>query len=301
MTKIFKVMEAIFVPPSERPNGQKSAILFGATQGWSQNWCEGAMHADAAPPSPEIIWAPGFCPAPPVLQQPPAVNMRPIPVRVRLSTSWGEAKLERVAAVVVLVLRESESLDSPVVGKLPLGAEAFVVERLQLGEVTRLLLTANERTTRPLGWITGSKGKQKYVLYGPSPAPARPGWVPGFHTSLTAPSTAIQEPSYSKGTAYAAHASPCATPASSPHGRRSARPAASPASTPSSSPQSSPHGRRSARSAASPASTPSSSPHGRRSGRSLNSEPPTSSLVLATVLSSSGSAFGSIPRGAVNV
>merc|ERR1712094_9053 len=65
-------------------------------------------------------------------------------VRVQLSP-WGgmgprQTMLERVVATRVLVLRQGADLDSKVIGKLPSGGEAFVLEAKQVGDVMRYLI-----------------------------------------------------------------------------------------------------------------------------------------------------------------
>merc|ERR1711924_419070 len=80
-----------------------------------------------------------------------------------------QTMLERVVATRVLVLRQGADLDSKVIGKLPSGGEAFVLEAKQVGDVMRYLITATAHTAAPLGWITASKGGHSLVAFSPAP------------------------------------------------------------------------------------------------------------------------------------
>ena len=81
-----------------------------------------------------------------------------LPLRVLLA-EWaaGRADVPRAVANTVLVLRASAELDSPVMGKLLKGSEAYVLDTCQIddgSQTFRSLITATAHTAAPLGWVT---------------------------------------------------------------------------------------------------------------------------------------------------
>ena len=108
------------------------------------------------------------------------------PVRVRLA-AWASdppSNLLRVVATRTLVLRRDATLDSEILGKLPAGCEAFVLQTIEVGlaRVRRSLLTGAAKTAAPLGWVTSAKDNVALL------APTGPrSWKPKplvFYTSL---------------------------------------------------------------------------------------------------------------------
>jgi hypothetical protein len=64
----------------------------------------------------------------------------------------------RARAKAQLVLRQGAALDSKVVGRLPAGGQAFVLETQEIVPGTyRSLITATASTAAPLGWVTVRK------------------------------------------------------------------------------------------------------------------------------------------------
>ena len=93
----------------------------------------------------------------------------PPAVRVQLS-SWAVERaqpiLSRCIASRVLVLREGAALDSRVIGKLPAGSEAFVLETRETAPgTTRTLISCAASTASPLGWCTSRKNGVSFLVY----------------------------------------------------------------------------------------------------------------------------------------
>jgi len=79
-----------------------------------------------------------------------------MPVKVHLA-DW-DTDAPRAVANVMLLLRQGVSLDSKIVGKLPPGCHAFVLETKEVSPGThRSLITATASTAAPLGWVTATK------------------------------------------------------------------------------------------------------------------------------------------------
>jgi hypothetical protein len=119
-----------------------------------------------------------------------ADSTRAGPVRVQLA-DWavGNPAAPKAMAKSVLVLRKSAALDSTVMGKLPIGSEAFVLETRELsGSMVRALVTATASTATPLGWVTASRdGKELLGGWEQAAASANAPCgldVAGFYTSL---------------------------------------------------------------------------------------------------------------------
>lgn len=94
----------------------------------------------------------------------------------------GAPSSSTAVATTILVLRDGAGLDSPVVGKVPAGAETVVLESRELpNETMRCLVAASHHAVEPLGWVTARRrdGQELLVLKPPKPPPQ-----PQFYTSL---------------------------------------------------------------------------------------------------------------------
>ena len=94
------------------------------------------------------------------------------PVRIKIA-EWVEdmSDLPRVVAKTMLLLRRNHSLQSDVVGKLPVGCYAYELETREIQPgLVRTLVAAS--TASPLGWVTAKKGGAE--LLGPAPPSVRP-------------------------------------------------------------------------------------------------------------------------------
>ena len=102
----------------------------------------------------------------------------PYPMRMFLCSWARQAGLPRGLALRILVLRSGHRLDSPVIGKLPIGSEAFVLEtRVEVRaarSITRALVAAS--TAAPLGWVTsiGEAGDAYLSMLQPGSLPVSP-------------------------------------------------------------------------------------------------------------------------------
>ena len=100
----------------------------------------------------------------------------PFPLRVLLCNWARKAGLPRAIALRVLVLRRAIELDSEVIGKLPVGSEAYILERKVVRKVTRVLVAAS--TAAPLGWVTATSEAGEAYLRTVQTAELKPGWSP---------------------------------------------------------------------------------------------------------------------------
>jgi len=105
-----------------------------------------------------------------------------VPVRVQLSP-WGAHKLERVVAKTMLPLLADPDEEARVIGKLPKGGEAYVLESLEIAGVKLALITASAHTADPLGWVTVRKNGGKSLLSRlPYPSDTAKGKRPSGHS-----------------------------------------------------------------------------------------------------------------------
>ena len=108
-------------------------------------------------------------------------------LRVPAPSGWAAedpaAGVARAVATAMLVLRDGASLDSMVVGKVPAGSEAYVLETRELPhDVTRCLLAIHAHAS-PLGWVTARRGKDgaQLLVLRQAAGPPRPQFYSSLH------------------------------------------------------------------------------------------------------------------------
>ena len=75
----------------------------------------------------------------------------------------------KAVAVLPLLLRVDVTLDSDVVGKLPAGAQVYILQATDIAPGTvRCLITATPSVARPLGWVTALKNGEALLEVGAS-------------------------------------------------------------------------------------------------------------------------------------